>query len=111
MNWYLQQKEAWNWKSMLPGGGTQAPGPIAPNRTPSPAQQPQRSQGRSRQAIDADKSKVMMQINQLKGPMAGTPGAKEKIVQLQQQYQQLLNEGSLLHEMNYDTAFAPTAAK
>lgn len=106
MNWYLQQKEAWNWRQMLPGGGTQAPARIQPQQK-APAVPPSTPK-RSRKEVEADKARVMMQINQYKGPMAGTPGAKEKIVQLQQQYQELLNESSLLHEMNYDTAFAPS---
>lgn len=100
MNWYLEQKEAWNWKAMLPGNKPDQNAPQAPAKAPGKAPAAPAKPQRSRQEVEGEKKQVQMQMNLLRGPQRGSPGAKEKLEQLQQKFQQLLQESSVLHEVS-----------
>ena len=99
MNWYLQQKVAWNWKSMLPTNS-------APKSNPQQAIPMQGKPQRTRQEVELDKRRVQNEMNAYRGPRKMEPGAAQKLQQLQIQFKQLLDESANLHDSHYDAAMA-----
>lgn len=93
MNWYLEQKHAWDWKAMLPGAKKPEVIPPLPQ-----TQKPKRN----RQEVEADKSRWLMQMNWWsKGEGKIQPGAGEKFQEAKARYQAALDESSELHEVGF----------